>query len=724
MFAEFVFPLYGVINFHLRNRHDFFRLQHRESLQFTDTMNTALALRGALCHSCRQEALRSFISVSGASIPRYSSTRLPGPIHRGVNGTRAFLLTSRPQSQESSSAVDTGSNSQPVEENDARVEDNASQPSQHIPWYLQDMPSAEPRLVTSRDQIPDLPENAPPILPALLDYTFKDLGLDDLKLLDLRHLDQPPALGAHVIMLIGTARSVKHLNVSADRLCRWLRSNYKLSPHADGLLGRNELKIKLRRKARRARIASQAGAVFDDKDDGITTGWICVNAGIVEDPYVQQFADVEIEGFGSAVRGTRIAIQMFTEEKRTEVDLEGFWEAALRRSERNKQAMSEGTSDSPDEEVRVPSTANGSTSDHDLSSSFRAPVSTPFNQSRGMHTARRVRVSFRKSSGADDEQPSRKPLPADDLDSSLVREGFLSQFHLDLLRNLSELSDEQVRIELGSGPDDRDSTVFLRLFHRDSPSAEEAAVAYLRLICVAISRRHVAYSKKSLYYAFKNYLGAAYRLPDELGYHVLSTMLTEPRVDHPSPEQLPVAHVKFALRIVDHLSLRGVDVLNWQVFTMLYQAASRATRINPPNEQSTRNIPEMSRGEHSGPALISRAVEVLNLPMNTAHVRAYLAAQFQNQDYDGFWRTWRRIPLYGERTAADYELLFRLHAELGDSRRARDCLAWEDTMWREAWPGFQRPIRENIEACRRLVSATYSSQNAVMEKLAREPESE
>lgn len=219
----------------------------------------------------------------------------------------------------------------------------------------------------------------------MFEYLSVDSGLDNLTLLDLRSLDPPPALGANLLMVIGTARSVKHLNVSADRFCRWLRSNYKLRPYADGLLGRNELKLKLRRKARRAKLAASVGNTMYEKgggaDDGITTGWICVNVGQVEDGIVknaveqdeavaelgtideeaeavvgdalnQEFEDeavaesitnqdeeeylnperssedpdVDYVGFGSRSNAPRIVVQMFTEEKRAELDLEGLWQ--------------------------------------------------------------------------------------------------------------------------------------------------------------------------------------------------------------------------------------------------------------------------------------------------------------------------------------------------------------------------------------------------------------
>jgi Ribosomal silencing factor during starvation len=263
---------------------------------------------------------------------------------------------------------------------------SATSSSDPIPWYLQvdtPNPPASSHPLADRQLIPDLPEKSPSILSPMLSYLSVKSGLDNLTILDLRSLDPPPALGANLLMIIGTARSVKHLNVSADRFCRWLRSNHKLRPFADGLLGRNELKLKLRRKARRAKLAASVGNTMYEKgggaDDGITTGWICVNVGQVEDGIVEDareqgevtpesvkeqgveavaeggskeggFSDMvegaameeeeEYEnpetssedqddayiGFGSRPTAPRIVVQMFTEEKRAELDLEGLWQ--------------------------------------------------------------------------------------------------------------------------------------------------------------------------------------------------------------------------------------------------------------------------------------------------------------------------------------------------------------------------------------------------------------
>lgn len=182
-------------------------------------------------------------------------------------------------------------------------------------------------------------------------------------------------------MILGTARSEKHLNTSADRFCRWLRTTYKLRPFADGLLGRNELKLKLRRRNKKLKLAQSVGNTLvggsgKDRDDGITTGWICCNLGDVSLAQLDDDEGVEREeisasepehralsqkdqerilddeekeytnpsdsdftyrGFGSASNAPRVVVQMFTEEKRLELDLEGLWESRLNRRDRKTQ---------------------------------------------------------------------------------------------------------------------------------------------------------------------------------------------------------------------------------------------------------------------------------------------------------------------------------------------------------------------------------------------------
>lgn len=213
------------------------------------------------------------------------------------------------------------------------------------PWYLQIERSqhiTEPQ--SKCNWLPALPDKSPLLLQPFLEYISIDLGLDALSILDLRKLDPPSGLGANLLMVLATARSEKHLHVSADRFCRWLRTSHKMSPYADGLMGRGELKLKLRRKARRAKLLSSVGSSENKNiDDGLRTGWICVNVGIIEtgENVLNQLQEPEtFVGFGGQVGGTKLVVQMMTEEKREELDLEQLWNTVLARQERREARLS------------------------------------------------------------------------------------------------------------------------------------------------------------------------------------------------------------------------------------------------------------------------------------------------------------------------------------------------------------------------------------------------
>ena len=221
--------------------------------------------------------------------------------------------------------------------------------------------------------LPAIPPNVPALVKPLLTFVADDLGLDDLQLLDLRALDPPAALGPDLIMLFGSARSERHLHVSADRLVRWLRK-YGINATADGLLGRNELKIKLRRKARRAKLlgnmaslenaAAAAAGEGAPIDDGISTQWVCLHAGTLGRSRADSASattDVEgrTTGFGSLrSAGSTVVVQMFTEAKRKQLDLETLWSKTLARSVKKRTDAGE---DVPEWALAAAKAARGAT---------------------------------------------------------------------------------------------------------------------------------------------------------------------------------------------------------------------------------------------------------------------------------------------------------------------------------------------------------------------------
>jgi ribosomal silencing factor RsfS len=227
-------------------------------------------------------------------------------------------------------------------ESELPAEPTAPSQDASVPWYLRQNSFARDQ-AQKPIEIPDLPPNPPPLLKTLLEYISITAGLDDLELLDLRNLDPPPALGPKLIMLIATARSEKHLHVAADRFSRYMRREHGLRANAAGLLGRNELKIKMRRKAKRMRMLANVGGTVPEGnlDDGIRTGWICCTLSKVEahpdDMHMPGDNVQEFVGFRDVKPGVNIVVQMFTEEKRAETDLETLWGGVLRTHQRQDQ---------------------------------------------------------------------------------------------------------------------------------------------------------------------------------------------------------------------------------------------------------------------------------------------------------------------------------------------------------------------------------------------------
>lgn len=228
-----------------------------------------------------------------------------------------------------------------------------------MPWYLEVEPPSRPP-VQEAAPLPPLPEDSPELLGPLMKYVYEEMGLDDLNLLDLRAFDPPPAIGQNLLMLFGTARSERHLHVASGRFVRWLRYNYKLEAEADGLLGPGELKTKLRRIRRKAKLLGTSTTAKPGGDDGLTTGWICVNLGTIgaEVDEAARFDESgKLSGFGNTAAGTgcTIVVQVMTEARRAELNLEKLWVESLARNKRQHETFTAAPSKSAGSSGRHPS---------------------------------------------------------------------------------------------------------------------------------------------------------------------------------------------------------------------------------------------------------------------------------------------------------------------------------------------------------------------------------
>ncbi|KAJ8106708.1 hypothetical protein ONZ43_g6970 [Nemania bipapillata] len=303
-------------------------------------------ISAASCSHCRFLVLSLFTSSALRSVPtaRPSLSSSRSQITRALS-TRRFSSLPKPTNatldaehgrdsrvaEEERNSRDKGEE-EPLAANDAQIA--------NVPWYLQ----VEPPMHIAPmgpPPLPEIPPDAPPLIRSLLEYASEEMGLDALSLLDLRKLDPPPALGPNLFMLFGTARSERHLSVSAGRLVRWLRAKHRVHADADGLLGPNERKTKLRRRAKRAKLLGTMGT--DDTDDGIRTGWVCVNLGTIDRGGAESAVvaeDGRVSGFGISHIGSTIVFQLMTEGRRVEMGLETLWTQALEPPTGDKNSVS------------------------------------------------------------------------------------------------------------------------------------------------------------------------------------------------------------------------------------------------------------------------------------------------------------------------------------------------------------------------------------------------
>ncbi|KAF4973916.1 hypothetical protein FZEAL_9142 [Fusarium zealandicum] len=287
------------------------------------------------CRQCQSTILRAVVSRPTASsfrsLPQLRSRQLP-------------IFTKRLFSEsKSTEPADDNETSTAVPPEDISKATTSAEP-RNTPWFLDVDPPRHPQSQHAVD-LPKIPEDAPEVLEPMVKYIFEDMGLDEISLLDMRDLDPPAALGPNLIMLFGTARSERHLHVASGRFQRWLRKKQSIDARADGLIGPGELRTKLRRLRKKAKLMGTNTAIVPGGDNGISTGWVCVHfsSSGTEINEAASFDDSgRFSGFGAPQTGITVVVQCMTEARRSELDLENLWKGILKRNlQENKKARGE-----------------------------------------------------------------------------------------------------------------------------------------------------------------------------------------------------------------------------------------------------------------------------------------------------------------------------------------------------------------------------------------------
>jgi len=662
-------------------------------------ISSKVSLVSGQCASCRYTLLNAFAAF--AKIPKTPVAIRFSERPKVVKGIshRFFATTSRCRSDvgiQQDHDDSTLDQQAPESSEQAPADNEAPKTAFELPWYLQvRTPQRLIRPLAERQRLPDLPPDPPPLLQPMLEHISIELGLDDLSLLDLRRLDPPPALGSNLLMVLGTARSEKHLHVSADRFCRWLRTEHKISPYADGLLGRGELKLKMRRKARRAKVLSRVGSSeTGNGDDG--------NIGNVKDGQTATEVDSSIEGyvgFGTGTEGVKLVIQMLTGEKREELELERLWAQALARQDRRRKRIfggEKGVAEHPGAEVNVAPIETDVLSEPTSlppSGQSEKPSSRPLQmQIRSFHsnarpfsTSGHSRMSVAANAsdleprillpGTQDKQ-GREALPSSNPSSKKQNSsGFDDNMRLlsllSKLKYLKGLPREDAVEVLGSGVNDVESTSFLKSFYEVYPLFPESQFweCRLSLICHAISIGHPSYSKFNLVSIFSEMQASAVHIPASAFTLVVRTLLQEtwrPQTRDSRPS-LPITYIRLAVDVLEDMSLRGENVMTEEIMTSLQVATYIASDPEPGDKI------QLHTAAHER---LKTLMDDYGFPKRSteSYGRVIQACADANKWY-GVWQTWESIPANFQRRDEElYALLFRCVARRGHQAKTMAVL--------------------------------------------------
>ena len=706
------------------------------------------------CWGCRHAVLADFASVAGISIRAGSRPAPIIPVSKKIflsRGFKAFNLRLSDVNLQETVEDNPTKEKDAVGVQAAAVEKTASTT---IPWYLQlDTPQEMTNPLLERQRLPDLPPSPPPLLQTFLKHISVDLGLDELCLLDLRNLNPPPALGANLLMILGTARSEKHLHVSADRFCKWLRSVHKLSPYADGLIGRGELKTRLKRKARRAKLFSSVGSSDrSGADDELRTGWVCVNVGNIEDAQSSKQIISEPEnfvGFREEIGGTNLVVQMLTQEKREDLDLEGLWTDVLSRQE-IKEVKDSTAPEQPttDLEVRRNSIQEGqalSNPSPTLSFSHEKLPNYKLEQVRAFHSQNRSYQSISNIQGNLEHhspdllavQPGillgneKRPViqepttytPADEDVRNVLKQrtGRLHNTKNDAqslaaasqyltlrmhLRYLLSLSQNAALAALGTGFKDFSSTSFLGSFYKSFPlfADERHWECRWNLVQYAIKIGHPGYRNKHLLSLFSQIQASLVRIPLKIYEQAFQAILQQ----GPSPQSqlsgstgkcssIQAQNIRTALQLLEELQFRGYNIYRKGILTALRVALASAcnSRINHQKQlrpdADQRLIRRMDRFGY-----VSMELE--------AHMRI-LNAYADQDNWTGFWQHWRGFATRMQPKPKElYDLMFRRVALTGRQASCISALrAWVMEMEQEEPPVPFAEVAGAVMGCLKVV---------------------
>jgi hypothetical protein len=217
----------------------------------------------------------------------------------------------------------------------------------------------------------------------------------------------------------------------------------------------------------------------------------------------------------------------------------------------------------------------------------------------------------------------------------------------------------------------------------------------LKLIQIALPIGHERYTKTQLFETFEDLVASSAELPRSDALSLISTFLS-PTERSSEGISSPVSDtdMNHALKVIEYLSLRGVDILDEDVLALLF----RATAFDGPVRREEDSDVEpgttvagstLDRVYETQNRLV-KLMEFANVQLSQKNHLIILRVLFENRNDNMFWKLWRdRAIRCIPRTKEDYLLLFNLQAQRKHQRDVIKCLYdWVPMMAREDPPVY------------------------------------
>jgi hypothetical protein len=477
------------------------------------------------------------------------------------------------------------------------------------------------------------------------------------------------------------------------------------------------------------------GSAGDDtRDDGVRTGWVCVDVGVIDAPEVaKDDAPRDFVGFGRRTDGVRIVVQMLTEEKRLEIDFEKLWGGILKRGGSTE---IERTEDETFEPVSLP---------EPVGQLRNRPLSI-LSQSRGFHT------SARHLSPGLEREPSLSPFSPPLGEASSLRPSATQTELQDLQHqvvNLLESADygkikdnlrqysghtqqlpyqewrflilQQLKIYLESIPKDRavealgqgftdyTSTPFLKCFYQalsDFPSQAEAE-ARIWLHSYAMDLGHKSYTSKDLMRIFRELRLFGVKIPREAYLNLIRHVLRAKEVSNDiQTYELPNHQIDEVMEILQTMYDQGHDIITEEILVELQKSSAPIKRPEMLDnliyqDSTTFGLPSLPMVgiQHR----LHTLIKLLDIHSFSDISRLQLLDLYSRQNHwREFWDIWNMAPIRGQPQSADmYTFMFFTIANTGNQKACMKVLrTWVSELDQEVPKvKLDRNIAKAIKAC-------------------------